>query len=62
MGSLLEQRSHATGEIGIAPFTTDGDLALDPGLLADEPRLEASMKRAGFTLLEPQPEKPEPGS
>jgi hypothetical protein len=49
-----------TGEIGIAPFTTDGDLALDPSLLADEPLLEAVMKGAGFTL-DPQLENPEPG-
>lgn len=27
-------------ETGIAPYTTDGDLALDPMLLTDDPRLE----------------------
>jgi hypothetical protein len=31
---------------GIAPFTTDGDLALDPSLLADEPVLRAAMEGA----------------
>jgi hypothetical protein len=38
-------------DIGIAPYTTDGDLALDPTLLGDEPELEAAMRRAGFDLL-----------
>jgi hypothetical protein len=38
-------------DIGIAPYTTDGDLALDPTLLGDEPELEATMRRAGFDLL-----------
>jgi hypothetical protein len=49
------------GEIGIAPYTTDGDLALDPTLLGDQPELEESMRNAGFHLLEPQPNRPEPG-
>lgn len=48
-------------DIGIAPYTTDGDLALDPTLLGDEPELEAAMRNAGFQLLEPQPSLPEPG-
>jgi len=48
-------------EIGIAPYTTDGDLALDPALLGDEPELEAAMRNAGFELLEPRPGRPEPG-
>jgi hypothetical protein len=38
-------------DIGVAPYTTDGDLALDPTLLGDEPELEATMRRAGFDLL-----------
>ncbi len=43
------------GEIGIAPYTTDGDLAIDPTMLRDEPRLEAAMRAAAFTpsLTEP---------
>lgn len=36
--------------ITIAPYTTDGDLALDPTLLGGEPELEAAMERAGFHL------------
>lgn len=39
--------------ITIAPYTTDGDLALDPSLLGDEPELEASMLRAGFVAEHP---------
>lgn len=43
------------GEIGIAPYTTDGDLAIDPALLRDEPQLDAAMRAAHFTrsLTEP---------
>lgn len=43
------------GEIGIAPYTTDGDLAIDPAALQDEPQLETAMRAAHFTpsLTEP---------
>lgn len=43
------------GDVGItiAPYTTDGDLALDPALLVDEPDLEALMSDAGFTAEQP---------
>jgi hypothetical protein len=43
------------GQIGIAPFTTDGDLALDPATLKDQPQLETAMRSAHFTrsLTEP---------
>lgn len=37
-------------DIAVAPYTTDGDLALDPTLLADDPELEAAMAGAGFHL------------
>lgn len=33
-----------------SPFTTDGDLAVNPGLLGDDPQLEAAMTEAGFHL------------
>jgi hypothetical protein len=45
------------GEIGIAPYTTDGDLAIDPALLRDEPQLDAAMRAAHFT-----PSLNEPGT
>lgn len=41
-------------DIGVAPYTTDGDLALDPTLLGEDPELEATMRAAGFDIL-PQP-------
>jgi hypothetical protein len=46
-----------TGEtrMAVAPYTTDGDLALDPALVGDEPRLEGIMRDAGFALSGGQP-------
>jgi hypothetical protein len=38
------------GDLAIAPFTTDGDIAVDPRLLREDPRLEAAMRQAGFEL------------
>jgi len=37
-------------DIAVAPYTTDGDLALDPSKLADSPTLEAAMRAAHFHL------------
>ncbi len=39
-----------TGEadVGLAPYTTDGDLVLDVDALIDEPTLSEIMERAGF--------------
>lgn len=34
--------------MAVAPFTTDGDLAIDPDLLADDPMLGDLLKAAGF--------------
>jgi hypothetical protein len=39
-----------TADLAIAPYTTDGDLVLDPLLLGDAPELEAGMSAAGFHL------------
>jgi hypothetical protein len=39
-----------TADLSVAPYTTDGDLALDPSLLSDNPELEAAMTGAGFHL------------
>lgn len=47
-------------DIAIAPYTTDGDLALDPTLLGDDPELEATMRGAGFELWE-QKDRTQPG-
>jgi hypothetical protein len=37
-------------DLAIAPYTTDGDLVLDPLLLGEAPELEAGMSAAGFHL------------
>lgn len=46
------------GSLPVAEFTSDGDLAVDPGLLADEPTLAALMEAKDFKLqvLEGAPE------
>lgn len=43
-----------TGEadLAVAPYTTDGDLVLDPTRLGPEPLLEAALEHAGFRLFE----------
>jgi len=45
--------------VALAPVTRDSDLAIDPRNLASAPRLEAAMRRAGFTqdagAAQPQP-------
>jgi len=43
-------RTEAIRTPGVAAFTTDADLALDPNRLAEKPALEESLGRAGFTL------------
>ena len=39
-------------ESPVAPYTTDGDLGLDPALLAPLPTLDAAMRGAGFVLTD----------
>jgi hypothetical protein len=48
------------GTLPIADFTSDGDLALDPKLLTDEPRLASLLEAKGFELKE-LGGAPEPG-
>ncbi|MFJ8732225.1 hypothetical protein [Streptomyces bauhiniae] len=36
--------------ISNAPFTSDGDLSIDPLLLGDQPHLDAALRAAGFDL------------
>lgn len=52
-----------TGSAGLvtAPFTTDGDVTLDPRTLSASPLLEEAMHVAGFHLLE-RPRGVEPGT
>lgn len=35
-------------DVGVPPFTTDADLALNPGILGPEPELDQTMQAAGF--------------
>jgi hypothetical protein len=53
-----------TGEsdIAVAPFTTDGDLALDPSHLGEDPKLETALRGANFHLLEDRAGHVQPGS
>jgi len=39
-------------DVAVAPYTTDGDLSIDPDLLGEEPALEGLMRRAGFERKE----------
>lgn len=39
------------GDFAVAPYTTDGDLAVDPGSLAAAPEIEVAMSEAGFKRL-----------
>ena len=50
-----------TADLAIAPYTTDGDLVLDPLLLGDAPELEAGMSAAGFHLQQQPGGHVEPG-
>jgi len=47
--------------ITVAPFTTDGDLALDPSQLEDHPELERAMRDAGFELARQEGGHIDPG-
>ncbi len=42
-------------EFAVAPYTTDGDIALDPGALRDHPQLSDAMRAAGFVPDAEQP-------
>jgi hypothetical protein len=48
-------------DLAVAPYTTDGDIALDPALLGRSPQLEIAMEGAGFRL-DPDGRQVEPGS
>jgi hypothetical protein len=39
-----------SADLAVAPYTTDGDLVLNPRLLGDVPELETGMTAAGFHL------------
>lgn len=39
-----------SADLAVAPYTVDGDVALDPNLLSTEPTLASAMMEAGFRL------------
>src|SRR3989304_7203299 len=43
------------GEVAVAPYTTDGDLAVEPGRLADGPDVAEAMTSAGVRADPQQP-------
>jgi hypothetical protein len=43
------------GDLAVAPYTSDGDIALDPSELSETPRLEEAMRAGGFVLDLQQP-------
>jgi len=47
--------------LAVAPYTTDGDLVINPSLLGDEPLLEEAMRRANFSLIVRDEGHTEPG-
>jgi hypothetical protein len=55
LGSLVLAGAQAVylhageGDLAVAPFTTDGDLVIDPAKLADEPLLSEALLRVGFS-------------
>lgn len=49
-------------DLAVAPYTTDGDLVLNPLLLGDVPELEAGMSAAGFHLQQQSGGHVEPGT
>jgi len=48
-------------QLGVAPYTTDGDVVIDPARLRQEPELEVVMKAAGFDLDRKDDGSEEPG-
>jgi len=40
-------------DLAVAPYTTDGDLALDPRALGPDPQIKEAMEMAGFNLKSP---------
>lgn len=48
-------------DLAIAPYTTDGDLALNPTLLGDDPLLDHAMREANFTQTRRDQGHEEPG-
>ena len=48
VGAQAVYQRVGAGSIAVAPFTTDGDLAIDPAVLAHIPPLEQALMASGF--------------
>jgi hypothetical protein len=53
VGAQAIYQHTATAELGVAAYTSDGDLGLDPAKLGDEPLIEAAMIAADFSREQP---------
>ncbi len=60
-GTSIMCSTGGTTTLGVAPYTTDGDVVLDPTRLQEEPELEVVMKSAGFDLDRKDDGSQEPG-
>ncbi|HYJ11083.1 MAG TPA: GSU2403 family nucleotidyltransferase fold protein [Polyangiaceae bacterium] len=48
VGAQAVYQRVGAGSLAVAPFTTDGDLAIDPAVLANIPPLEEALMASGF--------------
>jgi hypothetical protein len=58
VGAQAVYQHTASAQLGVAAYTADGDLALDPARLGDEPLLQAAMQGAGFSRDLVEPDQP----
>jgi hypothetical protein len=58
VGAQAVYQHTASAQLGVAAYTSDGDLALNPAQLADEPLLQAAMQAAGFSRDLVEPDQP----
>jgi ribosomal protein L11 len=61
LDALFALAPHGKAVMAIAPYTTDGDLVINPSLLGDDPLLSQAMLAANFTLMTSTEGHEEPG-
>lgn len=54
IGAQAVYQHTGAGDLGVAPFTTDADLAIDPSTLIEDPKLVKALTDAGFVSEENQ--------
>lgn len=59
--AIYLRTGNADLDLTIAPYTTDGDLVVNPSHLRDDPQLELVMREAGFELMPQSGGQVEPG-